>query len=80
MKKFIGGLVCAGFILGGIWAGIQYGWVGGIEELIRGIQASPANGSEIAWGIVRAVVLGDLIMAGGFIAAVITGAVLAEEA
>jgi hypothetical protein len=79
MKKIIGALLAAGFIVAGFWGGIQFGWVGGIEEFIRGLQASPVDGGEIAWGVVRAAVIGDLIIAGGFVAAAITAAVLAES-
>lgn len=42
----------AGIILG-LWLGLWVMFIGGIEQIVDGINVEPADGTDIAWGIVR---------------------------
>jgi hypothetical protein len=72
IKKFIGVvLIIAGLVLG-VYLGLWVMFVGGIEQIIDGVQAEPdANGGDIAWGIVRIFFAGAI----GTITAVIIGGI-----
>ena len=47
-------LIALGVILGA-YIGVWFMFVGGIISIVHGVQASPANAGDIAWGIVRIV-------------------------
>jgi hypothetical protein len=48
--KVIGGILIAVTIVAGVWFDIVKMFVGGIEEIIRGLQVHPHSGHDIAWG------------------------------
>jgi hypothetical protein len=50
-----------------IYGGIVLLWVGGIEQVVRGAEASPVNGGDIAWGLVKSVGFGDLAIGAGIV-------------
>lgn len=54
-RKLLGIALILGGIALGIWLGIVYGLVGGITQVVNGLKATPANSSDIAWGIVRVI-------------------------
>lgn len=45
-------LVIAGIVLG-IWLGLVVMFIGGIIQFIHGVQATPASGHDMSWGIAR---------------------------
>ena len=61
MAKLIGILL----ILGGIGLGLYYGgWVlfiGGIVDVIEAAKAEPVQSSQLAWGLVKAFLLAEIV-------------------
>lgn len=60
IRKILGVLVIIGGIVVGVYVDIWLLLVGGIKEIVAGVTATPMNGDQIAWGIVRAVVFDGL--------------------
>lgn len=46
-------LVCLAIVVVGFFFDIKWFLVGGIEQIVHGAQATPANVGEIVWGVVR---------------------------
>jgi hypothetical protein len=67
MRAALGVFLIVATIACGIWLDIRFMIVGGIELIVRGVQLHPMNGSDIAWGIVRAVVLDGVFIAGAVV-------------
>lgn len=42
------------------WFGIAWGYVGGTEQAIRGFEANPAYAHDVAWGLVRVIIVGNV--------------------
>lgn len=55
MKFILGVISIIVGIFMGLYVGIWWAFVGGIIEIVNGVQAVPANGSDIAIGICRVV-------------------------
>jgi len=56
MRKFFGVLLIIVGIAVGVYIDIWLCLIGGIEEIVSGATAQPVNGTQIAWGFVRAFV------------------------
>lgn len=76
MRKVLGVLMIAIGILGGVVADIIFFFVGGIEQIIRGFQATPINGGDVTWGFVRAIPLNGVCLVVGIIFLTIPGIAL----
>lgn len=68
MRQVIGIVLCVlGIIVGiagvglALWVGIGVLFVPGIEQIIDGLEADPTESSDVAWGLVKAL----LAMTGG---------------
>ena len=72
-KKILGVLMIAGGIVAGVWIDVVFFFVGGIEEIIRGFQAHPNSGHDIAWGFVRTIAFSGLGLAAAIFLLVIPG-------
>jgi len=58
MRKFFGVMMIVLGIVGGLWVGVWWGFVGGIVQFIHGV--NPVNAGDIAWGIARVFILSQL--------------------
>ena len=56
--KVIGVILIVATIVAGIWFDIVIMLVGGIEQIVRGVQVHPWSGHDIGWGIAHIVLSG----------------------
>lgn len=60
MKAILGVVMIVGGVVFGVWAGLWWAFVGGIIQIIHAVQASPVEGADIAWGIVKIIFAGAI--------------------
>lgn len=72
-RKLIGGLLILLGVAGGFGTDILFFLVGGIEEVVRGISAHPLNGTDIAWGLIKALVFDGLGIFASFFLLILPG-------
>lgn len=53
MRKTFGILTIVAGVALALYVGIVVMFVGGIEQIVQGVDAEPTEASDIAWGIVR---------------------------
>jgi hypothetical protein len=51
-------VVAIALVVAGVWFDVGYLLIGGIEEIVRGVQATPVSGHDIGFGILRVVLTG----------------------
>lgn len=67
LRKLLGVLIIIGAIMAGVWFDLWVMLIGGIVEFVNGVKATPTNGHEVLWGVLRAVVFNGV----GTIAAIV---------
>jgi hypothetical protein len=77
IEKLVGIFLMLLSIVAAFYAGVIWALVGGIELIVHGVAAHPVIGSDIAWGIVRAGGLWEVICIVAFIVIFAPGAALA---
>ena len=78
MKQALGILMIVAGVLFGVWAGLWWGFIGGIVQFIEGVKATPVEAMEVAFGIAR-VMFAGLIGGGCAMILVIPGSSLASK-
>jgi len=66
----LGFLLCAAGVVGGLYMGIWYGFIGGIIAVVEACKASPIESSGVAFGVARVIFASTL---GGVTAFVLWG-------
>lgn len=51
--KIAGVVIIIASIIVAFWLGLIVLFIGGIEQLVNGLQAKPMDSSDIAWGVAR---------------------------
>jgi hypothetical protein len=76
MKNVLGVLAILAGIAAFIYVEIVWVWVGGIEELVRGFQAKPVSGHDLAWGFVRVLGPGEIVSVAAALVFIVPGVIL----
>lgn len=76
MRYLIGVVVGVAGVAASAYVGVVVFFIGGIEQIVDGVNAHPADGSKIAWGIVK-IVAYDSIAGLGIILAIVLAVLIA---
>lgn len=60
MKYVLAGLVFLAGLAAAAYVGIWVFLIGGVEDIVNGVKATPTDGGEIAWGVAKVFVLSEL--------------------
>lgn len=64
-------------VLLGVVAGLYVGgwllFIGGVVDVVNGVKATPTDGGMIAWGVIKALVLAEVVGALAFWACALPG-------
>jgi hypothetical protein len=76
LRRIFGILIILGGIVLAVWLDLFVLFIGGINEIIAGFNATPHNGHEIAWGFVRTILFTGLGTVAGVIVILIGAALV----
>jgi hypothetical protein len=76
--KVLGILMMVAGVVFGVWAGLWWAFIGGISQIVDALQASPIDGSNIGWGVVKIIFAGAIGGICGFLL-IVPGAALAAR-
>lgn len=76
MNKLVGCVLVLGGVAFGVWAGLWWGFIGGIVASVEAIRADPVVALDIAYGIARVVFCGAIGTIAGLVPCAIGAAML----
>ena len=60
MNKVLGVLLIVAGIAAGLYVSVWVLFIGGIVDVVDGAKANPTDGGQIAWGLVKALILPEI--------------------